>query len=193
MVYAYKNLSNGLLKFHGSVSKCGGDHLKTNLSKILFCETKITVIKWSDLDLMSGDLNTLLVGYSNHLNTELVQYWNDRFVYGCQMVVWKPDWKKPVNGPKCRYLNGRQLNHLNTGHPYCPVFRCPVIRWLLYLNGWYWSGSLMVCYSSHGLIPWIKRWVVGPWRQPYYQTISPVIKCLVFKFLIVMVYASQHY
>ena len=42
--------------------------------------------------------------YSNHLNTRLLWYSNGRFVSGCQMVriqmvVWKPDWKKPVNSP----------------------------------------------------------------------------------------------
>ena len=45
--------------------------------------------------------------YSNHLNTGLIWYLNGRFVlkcvlFGCiQMVVWKPDWKKTVYGPKC--------------------------------------------------------------------------------------------
>ena len=32
---------------------------------------------------LTGDMST---GYSNHLNTGLVRYSNDRFVSGCQMV-----------------------------------------------------------------------------------------------------------
>ena len=38
--------------------------------------------------------------YSNHPNTRLVEFSNDRFVPSCQ-VYSKPKWKKPVYGPKC--------------------------------------------------------------------------------------------
>ena len=38
---------------------------------------------------------------SNHLNTGLVWYSNGRFVSGCQMVVWKPDWKSLCIKGRC--------------------------------------------------------------------------------------------
>ena len=43
-----------------------------------------------------------------------------------QMMVWKPDWKKPAYGPKCPVFKWSAKsgdNHLNTGHPFCPVFK----------------------------------------------------------------------
>ena len=56
---------------------------------------------------------------------------------GIQMEVWKPDWKKCCLWSKKSGIQmARQvtwLYHLNTGQPYCPVFRCSVFRWLLYL------------------------------------------------------------
>ena len=48
--------------------------------------------------------------------------------------------KKPVYGPKCLYSNGQPKwsaelcdYHLNTLHPYCLIFRCPVFRFFLML------------------------------------------------------------
>ena len=42
--------------------------------------------------------------------------------------------KKPDYGPICPVLewSAKCNYHLNTGHPYCPVFRCLVFRLLLY-------------------------------------------------------------
>ena len=74
------------------------------------------------------------------VNTEtiwiLAWYSNGRFVSGCQMVVWKPDWKKPAYGPKGLVFewSAKWLYHLNTKHPNYPVFRCSVFRWLLYID-----------------------------------------------------------
>ena len=49
--------------------------------------------------------------YSNHLNTALVWYWNGRFVSRCQMVFWKPDFKKPIYGPKCPVFEWSAKSH----------------------------------------------------------------------------------
>ena len=49
---------------------------------------------------------TYLFYISNCRNTRLVKS-NGKFVSGCQMVAWKPVWKKYVNGPK---LNVQDLN-----------------------------------------------------------------------------------
>ena len=72
------------------------------------------------------------INYCNHLNTRLVWYSNDRFLYGCQMVRYsngglkKACLRSKMSGIQMVCQNMR-LYHLNTGHPYCPVF-----RWLLY-------------------------------------------------------------
>ena len=58
--------------------------------------------------------------YSNHLNSGLVQYSNGRFVCtvvkwsSIQMVVWKPDWKKPVCGQKCPVCEWSGKSHYFT-------------------------------------------------------------------------------
>ena len=48
------------------------------------------------------------INYKTITNSYSWEYWNGRFLYiqqmkwfGIYMVVWKPDWKKPVHGPKC--------------------------------------------------------------------------------------------
>ena len=51
------------------------------------------------------------------------------------LVVWKPDWKKPVY---VLYSNGQQ-SHMTLPFEYStiqmnPVFRCLVFRWLLYID-----------------------------------------------------------
>ena len=78
------------------------------------------------------------VQYSNHLNTRLVWCSNGRFVSGCQMVVWKPDWKKACLWSK---MSGIQivhqvtwLNHLNTGHPVFNIQMVTVVH--------YWNDSV---------------------------------------------------
>ena len=78
-----------------------------------------------------------LVGrYSDHLNTELVWYSNDRFVSGCQMVRYlngglKTGLKKACLWSKMSYIQMVSLvtwlYHLNTRKPYCLVF-----RWIQY-------------------------------------------------------------
>ena len=50
------------------------------------------------------------------------------------MVVWKPDWKKPDYG---------FADHLNTGHPYCLVF-----RWIQYSGVQYSDGY---CINTVGI------------------------------------------
>ena len=55
---------------------------------------------------------------------------------GIWMVVWKPDWKKYYLGSKSSGIGMvcqvKQIYHLNTRHPYCPVFRCSLFTWLLF-------------------------------------------------------------
>ena len=72
-------------------------------------------------------------------NTGLVWYLNGRFVSGCQMARYSNvGLKKPVYGPMVHQVT---WHHLNTGHPYSPVFRCSVFRWLLSLEDWCSSVS----------------------------------------------------
>ena len=42
-----------------------------------------------------------LYKFSNHLNIQMVDLCPVVKRSGIQMVVWKPDWKKPGYGPKC--------------------------------------------------------------------------------------------
>ena len=81
--------------------------------------------------------------YSNHLNTGLIWYSNCRFVTGCKMVWYSNGGLKTTLKKACLWskMSGIQmvrhvtwLYHLNIRHPYCPVFRCLVFRWLLYLK-----------------------------------------------------------
>ena len=70
--------------------------------------------------------------YSNHLNTGPVWYSNGRFVSSCQMVrYWNGSLKTGLK-KACLWsiisgiwmgCQGMWLYHLNTGHPYCTVFR----------------------------------------------------------------------
>ena len=81
------------------------------------------------------------LNYSNYLNTYwLVWYSNGRFVSGCHMVWYlngglksglkKACWKSKMSGiwMVCQVT---WLYHMNTWHPYCPLFRCLEFRWLL--------------------------------------------------------------
>ena len=74
--------------------------------------------------------------YNSHLNTGLVWYANCRFVSGCQKVRYCNGGLKNGLKKACLWskMSGIQmvhqvtwLSHLNTRHPYGPVF-----RWLLY-------------------------------------------------------------
>ena len=80
----------------------------------------------------------LVVEYSNRQNTKFAWYSNGIFVSGCQMVwYWngglKTGLKKAFLGSKMLSISMvpqvTSLYHLNTRHPYCPVF-----RWLLYFR-----------------------------------------------------------
>ena len=93
-------------------------------------------IKWS--------LSALTFTYSNHLNTGLVWYSNGRFVSGCQMVRYSNGGLKTGLKKACLWskMSGIQmvrqvtwLYHLNTGHPYCLVF-----RWIRYSDVRYSDG-----------------------------------------------------
>ena len=94
--------------------------------------------------------------YSNHLKTGLVLYSNGRFVSGCQMVRYlggmKTVLKKACLWSKMSSIQMVHqvtwLYHLNAGHPYCPVFRCLVFRWLL---SWL-DISLILCSKPHGIV-----------------------------------------
>ena len=87
--------------------------------------------------------------HSNHLNTLLVWYLNGRFVSGCQMVrhsngSLKTGLKKPVYGPKCPVFSQVMwVYHLNTRHPYCPVF-----RWIRYSGVLYSVYNIMLNANS---------------------------------------------
>ena len=58
---------------------------------------------------------------------------------GIQMAIWKPNWEKPVNGPKFWYWNGLpshvtlpfENNHtpILSGVQMNPVFKCSVFIW----------------------------------------------------------------
>ena len=101
--------------------------------------------------------------FSKHLNTRLVKYSNGRFVFGCQMVqysdgVLKTGLKTPVNGQKCLVFECSTKScdyYLNTGHPYCSVFRFnPVFRWLLFVsNIQIWSYAAIFYGGLHRISP----------------------------------------
>ena len=70
-----------------------------------------------------------------------------------QMVVWKPGWKNPVYGPKCPVFEWSSKScdcHLNTVHPYCPVFRCIWYSGVQYSDG-YCTGKLRLVFHSSNL------------------------------------------
>ena len=112
---------------------------------LLICRSKICWRSGQN----SGKLQSYYYRYNNHLNTRLVQYSNGGFVSGCQMVwysnggfvsgcqmVWysnsglKTRLKKACCGPKrpvFEWFTKSCDYHLNTGHPYQPVF-----RWIRY-------------------------------------------------------------
>ena len=69
---------------------------------------------------------------SNHLNTGLIWNLNGRFVSGCQieMVVWKPNWKKPVDGPKCLVFEwSAKSGDLSIWIPYTHTVRYSGVRY----------------------------------------------------------------
>ena len=107
----------------------------------------------------SGLIGIVTLHYSNLLNTGLVWYSNGIFVSGCKMGRYLTSglktglkkaclWSKMSGIPMVHQVTW--LYHLNTGHPCCSVFRCSVLRWLLYITLHYgqkilpgWQRSLL--------------------------------------------------
>ena len=93
--------------------------------------------------------------YSNHLNTWQVWYLNGRIVSGCQIVQYSNGGLKTglKKGCLASKMSGIQmvcqvmwLCHLNTGHPYCPVFRWIWYSGVRYSDGYCTLQVKRICY-----------------------------------------------
>ena len=96
---------------------------------------------------------------------------------GCQMIQYLNGGLKTGLKKACLWskISGIQmvhqvtgLYHLNTGHPYCLVFRCLVFRWLLYLKDCYLLFKL-------ALVKWEARLVLKSRNKSVFKLLSAAI------------------
>ena len=111
-------------------------------------------------NLMRNEVHGNISEYSNHLNTKLVWYSNGRFV-SCSQIVER--WSENRTEKACKWskMSGiwmvhqvMWLYHLNTGHPYCPLFRYSIFRWLLHYFSELFRRSLPKCLGGGCRISW---------------------------------------